>query len=106
MIDLMEVSNEIQESLGRNYNVPDDIDEEDLMGGKCETYHYTLATLLSSIFSFVFMIYQLLLYGFCEDVNKRHMSTKIEVCCIRSNIFWWANYEFGKFTKTFFQIDL
>ncbi|KAK1431394.1 hypothetical protein QVD17_07852 [Tagetes erecta] len=32
MIDLMEVSNEIQESLGRNYNVPDDIDEEDLMG--------------------------------------------------------------------------
>ncbi|KAL8253416.1 hypothetical protein R6Q59_037109 [Mikania micrantha] len=32
MMDLMEVSNEIQESLGRNYNVPDDIDEEDLMG--------------------------------------------------------------------------
>ncbi|KAJ6826721.1 charged multivesicular body protein 5-like [Iris pallida] len=32
MMDLMDVSNEIQESLGRNYNVPDDIDEEDLMG--------------------------------------------------------------------------
>ncbi|KAM0041885.1 putative Snf7 family protein [Helianthus debilis subsp. tardiflorus] len=32
MMDLMEVSNEIQESLGRSYNVPDDIDEEDLMG--------------------------------------------------------------------------
>ncbi|KAI3757190.1 vacuolar protein sorting-associated protein 60.2 [Cynara cardunculus var. scolymus] len=32
MIDLMEVSNEIQESLGRSYSVPDDIDEEDLMG--------------------------------------------------------------------------
>ncbi|XP_071732068.1 vacuolar protein sorting-associated protein 60.2-like isoform X1 [Rutidosis leptorrhynchoides] len=32
MIDLMDVSNEIQESLGRNYSVPDDIDEEDLMG--------------------------------------------------------------------------
>ncbi|KAL8233262.1 hypothetical protein R6Q57_003040 [Mikania cordata] len=32
MMDLMEVSNEIQEFLGRNYNVPDDIDEEDLMG--------------------------------------------------------------------------
>nr|XP_043617359.1 vacuolar protein sorting-associated protein 60.2-like [Erigeron canadensis] len=32
MADLMDVSNEIQESLGRNYNVPDDIDEEDLMG--------------------------------------------------------------------------
>lgn len=28
------MSNEIQESLGRSYNVPDDIDEEDLMGGK------------------------------------------------------------------------
>ncbi|KAL6494325.1 hypothetical protein OROGR_031125 [Orobanche gracilis] len=32
MIDLMDVSNEIQESLGRSYNVPDDIDEDDLMG--------------------------------------------------------------------------
>lgn len=34
MMDLMDVSNEIQETLGRSYNVPDDIDEEDLMGGK------------------------------------------------------------------------
>lgn len=33
MMDLMDVSNEIQESLGRSYSVPDDIDEEDLMGG-------------------------------------------------------------------------
>ncbi|KAL2467741.1 SNF7 family protein [Forsythia ovata] len=32
MMDLMDVSNEIQESLGRSYNVPDDIDEEELMG--------------------------------------------------------------------------
>ncbi|KAJ0985028.1 hypothetical protein J5N97_003384 [Dioscorea zingiberensis] len=32
MMDLMDVSAEIQESLGRSYNVPDDIDEEDLMG--------------------------------------------------------------------------
>ncbi|XP_076902656.1 vacuolar protein sorting-associated protein 60.2-like [Bidens hawaiensis] len=31
MMDLMEVSNEIQECLGRSYNMPDDIDE-DLMG--------------------------------------------------------------------------
>jgi len=30
----MDVSNEIQETLGRSYNVPDDIDEEELMGGK------------------------------------------------------------------------
>ncbi|GMN60996.1 hypothetical protein TIFTF001_030082 [Ficus carica] len=32
MMDLMDVSTEIQETLGRSYNVPDDIDEEDLMG--------------------------------------------------------------------------
>lgn len=34
MMDLMDVSSEIQETLGRSYNVPDDIDEEELMGGK------------------------------------------------------------------------
>jgi charged multivesicular body protein 5 len=34
MLDLMDVSNEIQESLGRSYNVPDDIDEDDLLGGR------------------------------------------------------------------------
>jgi charged multivesicular body protein 5 len=33
MTDLMDVSNEIQESLGRSYNIPDDVDEEELMGG-------------------------------------------------------------------------
>ncbi|KAE9451260.1 hypothetical protein C3L33_16845, partial [Rhododendron williamsianum] len=32
MMDLMDVSHEIQESLGRSYSVPDDIDEEELMG--------------------------------------------------------------------------
>ncbi|XP_020574076.1 charged multivesicular body protein 5-like isoform X1 [Phalaenopsis equestris] len=32
MMELMDVSTEIQESLGRSYNVPDDIDEEELMG--------------------------------------------------------------------------
>ncbi|ONK77909.1 uncharacterized protein A4U43_C02F12180 [Asparagus officinalis] len=32
MMDLMDVSSEIQESLGRSYNIPDDIDEDDLMG--------------------------------------------------------------------------
>ncbi|KAL5994909.1 hypothetical protein ACLOJK_024966 [Asimina triloba] len=32
MMDLMDVSSEIQESLGRSYSVPDDIDEEELMG--------------------------------------------------------------------------
>lgn len=34
MMDLMDVSSEIQETLGRSYNVPDDIDDEELMGGK------------------------------------------------------------------------
>lgn len=33
MMDLMDVSSEIQETLGRSYNVPDDIDEDDLLGG-------------------------------------------------------------------------
>ncbi|KAG7554125.1 Snf7 family [Arabidopsis suecica] len=33
MMDLMDESSEIQETLGRSYNVPDDIDEDDLLGG-------------------------------------------------------------------------
>lgn len=32
MMDLMDMSTEIQETLGRSYAVPDDIDEDDLMG--------------------------------------------------------------------------
>ncbi|XP_062091724.1 vacuolar protein sorting-associated protein 60.1-like [Humulus lupulus] len=32
MMDLMDVSSELQESLGRSYNVPDDIDEDELLG--------------------------------------------------------------------------
>mmetsp|Transcript_18591 Transcript_18591/g.46248 ORF Transcript_18591/g.46248 Transcript_18591/m.46248 type:complete len:229 (+) Transcript_18591:110-796(+) len=32
MADLMDYSNEIQETMGRNYNVPDDIDEDELLG--------------------------------------------------------------------------
>lgn len=36
MMDMMDISSEIQESLGRSYSVPDDIDEEELMGGKLE----------------------------------------------------------------------
>lgn len=32
MMDLVDYSSEIQESLGRSYSVPDDIDEEELMG--------------------------------------------------------------------------
>lgn len=38
MMDLMDVSHEIQETLGRSYNVPDDIDEDELMSGKLWNY--------------------------------------------------------------------
>lgn len=38
MMDLMDVSHEIQETLGRSYSVPDDIDEDELMGGKLFIY--------------------------------------------------------------------
>ncbi len=34
MMDLVDYSSEIQETLGRSYNVPDDLDEEELMGGE------------------------------------------------------------------------
>lgn len=32
----MEAANEVQETLGRSYNLPDDIDEDDLEAGKKE----------------------------------------------------------------------
>jgi charged multivesicular body protein 5 len=34
MEDLLEQANEIQESLGRSYSVPDELDEADLEAGK------------------------------------------------------------------------
>lgn len=34
MEDLMEAANEVQESLGRSYGVPEDIDEADLEAGE------------------------------------------------------------------------
>ena len=33
MEDLMEAANEVQETLGRSYGVPDDLDEADLEAG-------------------------------------------------------------------------
>lgn len=41
MTDLLDVSNEIQETLGRSYNIPDDVDEEELMGGM-ENFNFIL----------------------------------------------------------------
>eukprot|EP00244_Chara_vulgaris_P002920 TRINITY_DN15181_c0_g1_i1.p1 TRINITY_DN15181_c0_g1~~TRINITY_DN15181_c0_g1_i1.p1 ORF type:complete len:237 (+),score=54.31 TRINITY_DN15181_c0_g1_i1:300-1010(+) len=32
MVDLLDYSNEVQEALGRSYSVPDDIDEDELLG--------------------------------------------------------------------------
>lgn len=32
MADLMALSTDIQDAMGRNYSVPDDVDEEELMG--------------------------------------------------------------------------
>jgi len=74
MMDLMDVSSEIQESLGRSYNVPDDIDEDELMGGKLEFIlilgHYFLVsacilwsfvTVLDSV-SFVYIDFKLRLH--------------------------------------------
>jgi len=37
MEDLLEQANEIQESLGRSYAVPDELDEADLEAGKSKT---------------------------------------------------------------------
>jgi charged multivesicular body protein 5 len=36
MEDLLEQANEIQESLGRSYAVPDEVDEADLEAGMCQ----------------------------------------------------------------------
>ena len=41
MEDLLEQANEIQESLGRSYAVPDEIDEADLEAGKYRCHSFT-----------------------------------------------------------------
>lgn len=38
MEDLIDQANEIQESLGRSYGVPDEIDESDLQAGESTSY--------------------------------------------------------------------
>ena len=38
MEELLEQANEIQESLGRSYEVPDELDEADLEAGKVSPY--------------------------------------------------------------------
>lgn len=44
----MEQANEVQETLGRSYNLPDDIDEDDLEAGKLSVFNnkaHSLTTL-------------------------------------------------------------
>jgi charged multivesicular body protein 5 len=67
MMDLMDVSNEIQETLGRSYNVPDDIDEEELMGGMPQ---FPILLFLDNLHIFKSCMFQL----------KLHFS----VCCPHS----------------------
>ena len=43
MADLMGMSTEIQEAMGRNYAVPDDIDEEELLG-ELDSLEFELAS--------------------------------------------------------------
>jgi len=45
MEDLIEQANEIQESLGRSYAVPDEIDEADLEAGMFDQISYPPSTL-------------------------------------------------------------
>lgn len=42
MEDLLEQANEIQESLGRSYAVPDEIDEADLEAGICRFFTFLM----------------------------------------------------------------
>ena len=44
MEDLLEQANEIQESLGRSYAVPDELDEADLEAGARYPSYATVAT--------------------------------------------------------------
>jgi charged multivesicular body protein 5 len=49
MEDLLEQANEIQETLGRSYAVPDEIDEADLEAGKCQICHLYLLPFMISL---------------------------------------------------------
>jgi hypothetical protein len=61
----MDVSSEIQETLGRSYSVPDDIDEEDLMGGKF--LYYLKAQMLGEIFfTIVYRHYRMYVILICQ----------------------------------------
>ena len=35
MSDMLDIANEVQDTLGRTYGMPDDIDEADLDAGRC-----------------------------------------------------------------------
>lgn len=49
MEDLIEQANEIQESLGRSYGIPDELDEADLEAGGCQNVCLALTTELDAL---------------------------------------------------------
>ncbi len=56
MEDLLDQANEIQEALGRSYNLPEDIDEADLEAGKY-LYFNIILFLCICIYFIIFNIY-------------------------------------------------
>ena len=43
MADMLEIANDVQETLGRTYGMPDDLDEADLEAGSvCKVNAYSL----------------------------------------------------------------
>ncbi|KAL8193093.1 hypothetical protein R6Q57_026997 [Mikania cordata] len=82
MMDMMDISNEIQESLGRSYSVPDDIDEDELLGGKHTCYSCILIpnmTLVSLHFDFMIRYNFFCMVGYAElDALEADMGQETE----------------------------
>lgn len=78
----MDVSNEIQESLGRSYSVPDDVDEDELLCGKIE-FELPLLIEINSIFvlwwrvliNMILCVDEILELYFC--INNENMKFKL-----------------------------
>jgi hypothetical protein len=91
MMDLMDVSNEIQETLGRSYNVPDDIDEEELMGGPVQSYWQFDFSLIIICKRHIFSQNCIHCYKAYEEEEQTHFS----LCCphfvswkMQSSMLW------------------
>jgi len=64
MEDLMETASEIQETLGRSYGLPEDVDEDELEAGKNKRTHllYQTESLFSKFAIFIIIIFLSLLF--------------------------------------------